>query len=206
MIPLLIASTILVFNIEKGDVILYFNSLQNDFLDFFFKYVTKLGEEIAYIVLFIIFLFIRYRTSILMGLIGLAVTLISFLLKNFFGHMRPSLFFREQDMFEQLHIVKGIDLHGGLNSFPSGHTMSAFALYGFLALLSRKNKGLSMFLILVAVLVGLSRIYLVQHFLEDVIFGAFIGTIVAVLFYYYDTYLASNGKTWGNKAWNIFKK
>lgn len=73
-------------------------------------------------------------------------------------------------------------------SFPSGHTMASASLYGillFLVLRSNltKNKKiiLSILLILLPVLVGISRIYLGAHFATDII-GAFLVSSILLLF------------------------
>jgi membrane-associated phospholipid phosphatase len=44
-----------------------------------------------------------------------------------------------------------------------------------------KNKNLQLLILMAAVLVGYSRIYLAQHFLLDVIVGALLGTVSGVL-------------------------
>lgn len=65
-------------------------------------------------------------------------------------------------------------------SYPSGHTMAAMTLYGFLIYLLLKSKHtksnkiiFSIVLGLIILLVGVSRIYLGAHFASDV-FGALI--------------------------------
>ncbi|MBS1563115.1 MAG: phosphatase PAP2 family protein, partial [Bacteroidetes bacterium] len=68
------------------------------------------------------------------------------------------------------------------NSFPSGHTTSAFALATILALHATK-KGWGVFFLLLAVGVAYSRIYLGQHFLPDVTMGAILGTVSGLLVY-----------------------
>jgi membrane-associated phospholipid phosphatase len=68
--------------------------------------------------------------------------------------------------------------------------MSAFGLYSMLALLSRgKNRYLLMTLAGFSILVGVSRIFLVQHFLVDVIGGAVLGMLISILVW----------KVWDNK-------
>ena len=81
-----------------------------------------------------------------------------------------------------LHFVEGVDVQT-LYSFPSGHTATAFAMAITLSLLI-KHRGLSVLLITLAVLVGYSRIYLLQHFLIDVTAGAFVGIITSFTVYY----------------------
>ena len=61
-------------------------------------------------------------------------------------------------------------------SFPSGHTITAFAV----ALsLSRWNPELTVGLLFCAVSIAISRILLGMHFLSDVLVGAAIGTVLA---------------------------
>jgi membrane-associated phospholipid phosphatase len=67
--------------------------------------------------------------------------------------------------------------------FPSGHTAIAFALATVLVLLF-KRKNMQLPLLLGAVLLGYSRMYLAQHFLTDIITGALLGTISGVLSFY----------------------
>lgn len=61
-------------------------------------------------------------------------------------------------------------------SFPSGHTASCFAAVGTL-LFTFKKLGIP--LMLFAVLMGLSRMYLFVHFPTDVIAGAALGLLMA---------------------------
>jgi membrane-associated phospholipid phosphatase len=91
--------------------------------------------------------------------------------------LRPSAFMVDSD----LHFVEGVQLHAH-HSFPSGHTTAAFAFFGFAALfLSRRNPLLQVTFAVSAALVGYSRMYLSQHFLEDVVVGMAIGTIIFIL-------------------------
>src|SRR5262249_49954455 len=68
------------------------------------------------------------------------------------------------------------------NSFPSGHTTSIFALATILALHVNKKRYACLFFI-VAITVGYSRVYNGCHFPADVIAGAILGTISAVIVY-----------------------
>ena len=78
----------------------------------------------------------------------------------------------------------------GYSSFPSGHTFSAFAIYTFFALVS-KQKWVSLLCSLLAIGVGFSRVYLNQHFLEDIYLGSILGVGLAVGYYYFSEFLAS---------------
>jgi membrane-associated phospholipid phosphatase len=66
------------------------------------------------------------------------------------------------------------------NSFPSGHTSTAFTLALLLAFLSKKNFWVYFFP-LIAFFVGYSRVYLAQHFVTDVFAGMLIGIVSSFL-------------------------
>ena len=67
-----------------------------------------------------------------------------------------------------------------MNSFPSGHTITAFAIFIILAMVVKKQY-LKVLFTLTAILAGFSRVYLSQHFLEDIFLGALIGVAIALL-------------------------
>ncbi|MBC7654228.1 MAG: phosphatase PAP2 family protein [Oligoflexus sp.] len=70
--------------------------------------------------------------------------------------------------------MEGIKVHFN-NSFPSGHTVTIFAVAFTLITLYKKNFLVKYLLIFMAFIVGFSRIYLSQHFPIDVIAGSLIG-------------------------------
>ena len=63
-------------------------------------------------------------------------------------------------------------------SFPSGHTATAFALFTSISLPARKG-WIKAGLFFPALAVAYSRIYLMQHFLSDVLVGSLIGVAAA---------------------------
>jgi membrane-associated phospholipid phosphatase len=93
-------------------------------------------------------------------------------------HVRPSLFFNGQ---YKLHFAEGIPVLT-LYSFPSGHTAVAFAVF-FLLAIYIKRTWVSMVLLCMALLVGLSRMYLMEHFWIDVYFGSLVGILITLLVY-----------------------
>jgi membrane-associated phospholipid phosphatase len=68
------------------------------------------------------------------------------------------------------------------HAFPSGHAGAAFAFFG-VPVFARQRYG--WWLLLIAVAIGWSRIYLNVHHLSDVTAGAFVGTIVAYFVWKY---------------------
>ncbi len=140
-----------------------------------------MGEGVMYgtVALFLIFIKWRY----LLGLIitGIITLLMVGLLKQvvFAGEPRPAKYFENK---HELRLVEGVKMNM-INSFPSGHTTSAFACFGFLAFIVVHNWA-KLLCFIAAGIAGYSRIYLSQHFLEDVVAGAALGTSIAILSYF----------------------
>jgi membrane-associated phospholipid phosphatase len=101
------------------------------------------------------------------------------LIKNLVDSPGPKLFF---EAGQYLHFIDGVTLANS-SSFPSGHTATAFAIATVLVMMM-KDKTMQLFILIAAVLVGYSRIYLAQHFLLDVMIGAFIGSASGILAVY----------------------
>lgn len=180
----LLVCILLLVNSKQGDSIRFFSENRIGFFDLLFKHGTKLGEEFAYLIVVIILLFVGYGKAIITGLTGFVVMILSFPMKQFFSHPRPKMFFKNLGELNDLNLVEGVELHSHFTSFPSGHTMSAFALYGLLSFIFCKSRPrLAMFLFIPALLVALSRVYLAQHFVKDILFGGFLGYIIALLMY-----------------------
>jgi len=164
----------------KGALELLINQHHHPDLDIFFKYVTHLGDGSLLAVLLIGFLFNNYYLSILaaFSIILQAVFVSLFKRWLFTGMERPMAFFGED---VQLNFVDGVDVHTS-NTFPSGHTATAFALFAllFIAFNNRQFIYATLSFIL-AFLVGLSRVYLLQHFVVDAYFGAVFGLLSVIL-------------------------
>ncbi len=164
---------------------LFVNSMHTPFLDFFFTYFTHVGGG-TFVVVGSIALSIlswkRFGPSVLaLGLFNLILVAgITQSLKHlvFSDALRPVGFIGRKF----LHTVPGVELHTS-NSFPSGHTAAGFAFFAFVAFLYGKRWWAQVVFALAAILVGYSRIYLSQHFLEDAVFGGTIGIVCFVLSY-----------------------
>jgi len=170
---------ILVVVFPKPGCFILLNTFHASGLDFIFRYLTFLGDGIFILLLTGVFFLIKKR-------IMAAHILASFLfsgifvqvLKHIFGLSRPVLYFRLHHITYN-HFLTDISLHGS-NSFPSGHTTSAFALAATLAFLL-KNKKYGILLAISAFLVGCSRIYLGQHFPEDIEAGMVLGVLCSTV-------------------------
>ena len=90
-----------------------------------------------------------------------------------------------------LYLIEGVKMRYYL-SFPSGHAATAFGLFLCFAIIVKSNL-IKFICFLLAAMTAFSRIYLSQHFLEDVYFGSLIGVTFALFFY---RILFSSGKKW----------
>ena len=196
-----IGAMTVVFLTEKGSVVIFFDTHRKKLLDIFFIAVTKIGEYYTYLILILFFVFIRknYRLATAMAVMGMFLPLISYFLKMYFKHPRPLTYFSKYIGYNDFHGIENLHYHTGHNSFPSGHTFSAFALFTLLAL-STKNKSLGILFFLTALMVGISRIYLSQHFVEDVVFGSVLGILYGMLTYYIFFILLKNKNFFAQKS------
>lgn len=169
MIVLLVACLAL----ERGWMVTWFSENRSPFGDAFFEYATYLGDGLFAVGVILIAGLVRARNWIVIGLgTGLAGGLAQFFKRVVFDDVvRPSTW--ADQMSIPFIPVDGVALNGYF-SFPSGHTATAFALFLGLALL-RPGHVTGTILVLAAIIVGISRVYLGQHFAEDVVGGAFVG-------------------------------
>ena len=172
-------SAIIIFSIDKQLIHETLNTLNHTYADYFFKYITHIGDGLSIVIVSIVLLFISKRMFLQVAVSGIiAGAIAQFLKKVVFGAvLRPSAFFQELKI--PLHYVDGVDLHS-VFSFPSGHSTTIFALTTSLVLIT-KTKKYDIFLIATAIIVAYSRVYLSQHFLIDILIGSIIGLIISIL-------------------------
>lgn len=179
---------------DKGTCYLKVNELSRPSFDLFFKFFTFFGDGLLFLGITFLLLFKRIQYFFLFLMTYLSSGLMAQLLKKviFRSAERPTKYFEE---LTNLHLVEGIDIHQ-YQSFPSGHTATAFALFLLLSILIN-NKWLSVLFFMMALLVGISRVYLSQHFLEDVIAGAVIGVVLTILCHKF----VSNNSWFNKNSW-----
>ncbi|MDP4278611.1 MAG: phosphatase PAP2 family protein [Bacteroidota bacterium] len=184
---------------SKVDISLIINGLNNRFLDYFFKFLTEFGTFTLISPIIILLAFLSFRRA----LTAISASILASLLTQVGKHLvwpnspRPKMVFESLQNIH-LHLVEGVRLHNA-HSFPSGHTTGAFALFMVLALFSKKPS-VKIGCLLLACLVGYSRLYLLQHFLTDVVAGSLIGIVSAVFCYWWFTSSFSNKAVWMDKS------
>jgi membrane-associated phospholipid phosphatase len=174
---LLAACLLIKLVFTKEQIYFAVNVRHIDFLDNIEPYITDLGNGWAIVILAAFFTLYNYRIAFLTATTFVITSLAVQLAKFIFDAPRPKLYFRNQ--ISKLHFVKGIEILSH-NSFPSGHTLTAFAT-GVLFTYLLKNKNWSILLVFYGVMVGFSRMYLSEHFFEDVVAGSFLGVSLTIL-------------------------
>lgn len=168
---------------SKADIHIIINKNHNSFFDLFFQYFTYFGDAAFAGILIILFIFIKYRYSILLLLSNIILTIVVQSSKFIFKAPRPKYYF--ENFYNQdytLHLIPDINVWNW-NSFPSGHSATAFCVFFILAFLSSKNQFIKILFLIPAILVAYSRMYLSQHFFVDTLFGSLIGVCIAFFSY-----------------------
>ena len=161
---------------SQADGFILLNPFHSQSLNYFFIPLTYLGDGIFSIVIALL-LFFRKRKPLAVMIVSsfLLSGIIAQIIKKLVVAPRPAVFF---EYSHYPNFIEGVTLYN-LHSFPSGHATSIFALAVTLAFFL-KNKSYSLLLLLMAISVGYSRIYLGQHFMEDVLSGSVIGITSAI--------------------------
>jgi membrane-associated phospholipid phosphatase len=182
--------------VPYGDEILYLNEWRHEPYVTIFKFFSWCGETWIWVIIGLAALLLRYRFTLMIAATGLVMPLV-FVLKDQVGTDRPITYFLNQGKKAEVITVPEVRLNTGQTSFPSGHTMSAFGLFSLLALMAGpKQKKAAFLLALLAIFVGISRIFLVQHFLVDVLAGALLGMAVSGFVWWLNGLSYFQGKAW----------
>ena len=170
-ISLAIFITLGILVLTKNDI--YIDSIVYNFiskyisnnLTIIFKSLTNIASTLI-VILIVVFTFLFFKNKkygIYMSLNLLIITILQFVLKAIFSRTRPI----------DINLIEETGY-----SYPSGHSLTAMALYGFIiyliytSKLNKKSKTIYITLFSSFIfVVGLSRIYLGVHFFTDVVGG-----------------------------------
>jgi membrane-associated phospholipid phosphatase len=178
---LLCACFIIKLLYTKDEIYFAVNNRYSPLADFFAPYLTDLGNGWTVVILSAILLLFNYRAAFLLASSYAIASILAQIVKFIFDAPRPKLYFKTQ--FNHVHLVKDVYMLS-THSFPSGHTQTAFSA-GIIITYLVKNKNWGVLLVILAALIGFSRMYLSEHFFEDVIAGSVLGVFVTVFWLTY---------------------
>lgn len=170
--------------LEKLDqeLFVFLNNQHSPAWDVIMVYASDKYFWIPFYLLLIGYIVYRYRMQsipmLLMAVvaIGLADFVASGIFKPYFARLRPC---HDPELSAMVNMVKGC---GGKFGFLSSHASTGFALAVFFNLiLSDRYFIFKIVLVTWAVVVSYSRIYLGVHFPGDILGGAVVGTLMALL-------------------------
>ncbi len=162
----------------QKDLIIDLQAHHNLFTEIFFRFVSFLGDPPFYFMLLGFFYWtFNKRAGEFLGLtLGVATTFNN-VLKGLFLHERPLLAYESE-----VKNIRRTPPRG--TSFPSGHAQGSASMFSAVARYQRTY--LHWFLaVMVMVLMGLSRMFLGMHYLQDVVAGSLIGLATALVLYYF---------------------
>ncbi len=162
-----------------------------------FAHGTHLADGLIPTAIALVFLFVRWRWFLMMAVSVAGSSIFIQLLKHMvFGAVdRPFLLVGHLPGF---NLVPGVELYMH-NSFPSGHSTTAFSMCLALAVIIGRPGG-SVAWALFAALLAFSRVYLSQHFVEDAVTGAAIGTLTAWATYQWLYVAPFSRRTWLDRS------
>lgn len=170
-----ILAVALIWRFADAPVSAWAERIQSDDTQDAIRYANRFGGGMnpAMVILFFYLAGVAYhcrrwiRYALAMALAGAGAGILAQIGKLLAGRTRPEVWL-------------GPFQHAGMSatSFPSGHTVGAFALGGVLMFLS-PSRSLRVIAFLLAAAVGLSRILAFRHWLSDVVAAAAAGLIVS---------------------------
>ena len=187
--------------VPKGDLHLWLNPQHTAWADAFFRGYTVIAEWVPYVIVVLLLCYKAGWSAFLLadlliaGLVGQG-------LKYLLDTPRPVTWFAENCPDVQLQLVDGVTM-SRFYSFPSGHTITFFVLFFTLCLIMTEyysrdamhsvspnahtkpqitNSLLQILCFLLFLTGAYSRIYLSQHFAEDIWGGTVVGLLVSMSF------------------------
>ncbi|MFN4235364.1 MAG: phosphatase PAP2 family protein [Bacteroidia bacterium] len=162
---------------------LYLNQFHSPFFDELMRWIT---HRFTWIPLYILLAYLAYvKMSIKHFLLMLCMAIVLIFLSDQLSvHLFKNIFLRYRPchnllLQNKIHLINGC---GGLYGFVSSHASNTFALAVFMGILLHSHyKKIFVALLIWAVIVSYSRIYAGVHYPADIIVGALLGSILALI-------------------------
>jgi membrane-associated phospholipid phosphatase len=152
-------------------------------LDWIMLGFTQLGNGVfAYAVAFILFLRVRHLLAYELIFGNLTLWLMVELIKVLIGRTRP---------YSRLSAARVVGDKARGTSFPSGHTSQAFFMASLMSHYFHTGVWIALLLYAIALLVGVTRMYVGMHYPRDVLGGAILGTAWGLFGVIINSYLFS---------------
>ncbi|MBI5188445.1 MAG: glycosyltransferase family 39 protein [Nitrospirae bacterium] len=162
-------------SLSEIDTSLFFSinhTLQNNLFDAIMPFITSRN----YLLFFPLFIYLFFKDRKKAG-IALAIAFASLALSDWSSYILKQIFERPRpcNTLEGVHLLVGCS---SSYSMPSNHAANAFAFATPFYILFKER--LRYAFIIVALLVGFSRVYVGVHYPSDVLAGALLGVVLAI--------------------------
>ena len=171
---------------EKGELVLMFNENRTHTLNYVFAILTQFAEPLVCVLFCLLLLFFSWKKGLFLTVGLILNTIVVQFLKHivFPDFKRPAYALGKQmDVIEggDLEVIEGMRLSIDY-SFPSGHTMAGTTLFFILSLFV-ESPIKKLLIIALIPLVAISRVYLAQHYFQDILMGSILGVLFSSLYY-----------------------
>jgi membrane-associated phospholipid phosphatase len=170
--------SLLLMQLPYGEEVYLLNYLRYEPFNTLGRWLTLLGEWHPWVLAIIVLAWKQRKFAVILAVGSIVLGFVSMGLKSVANHERPGTWV-EKNAGRELVLVPDVHVNKAATSFPSGHTISAFTLFFVLSQLAqyslRSTWGLAF--AFCAIATAVSRVFLVQHFLADVVAGGVIGIL-----------------------------
>lgn len=178
LVPFMVIGLFILLSTSHGDVVLFVNRYSKEAWDPLVLFLTDLGlgSVVSVIMVLLLFLKVKYGLTGLvdLGLVGIFTNVFKKII--FDDRVRPFNYFYYDDFHRFIYSAE-LNYHF---SFPSGHSMTIFSALSLLAYFAGK-RWIGFLCFIAALIIGFTRIYLLQHFFLDIYIGSVIGVVCTIL-------------------------